>query len=33
MPPQIRPTRDDYSSTNGSSGRMKVEVRQNYIKY
>jgi len=25
MPPQIRPTRDDYSSTNGSSGRMKVE--------
>jgi len=26
MPPQIRPTRDDYSSTNGSSGRMKVEV-------
>ena len=29
MPPQIRPTRDDYSSTNGSSGRMKVEVSQN----
>jgi len=26
MPPQIRQTRDDYSSTNGSSGRMKVEV-------